>query len=70
MEKIDLDEIIRHNPHLNRKSLEALQKSLQELTAGVETHYRLAPIGTHRATVGEPDAAHKETTRIKSYPGF
>ena len=69
MDNLDLDEIIRKNPHLDRESLEALRKYFQEITPSVKTRYRLAPIGTHRATVGVPAPVHRTARRTKSYPG-
>ena len=69
MEKVDIDDIMRKNPHLDRQSLDALRKSLQELVSDAKRSYRLAPTGTHRVIIGEPDTIH-EATKHKSYPGF
>ena len=71
MEQLDLDEIMRKNPHLDWEAFEGLQKSLKEFASDVKAHYRLAPTGTHRATIGEHnDVQYKETVRTKSRPGF
>ena len=55
MDKLDLDEIVCKNPHLDRASLDALLKYLKEVAPAEKPRYRLAPIGTHRATIGMPD---------------
>lgn len=58
MNKIDLDEIIRKNPRLDREALDALRKYLNEVAPSGKTRYRLAPFGTHRATIGMSDYTH------------
>ena len=68
MEKIDFEKIVEKNPHLDRDSLEALRKYLQTISTGRRTRYRLAPIGTRRATVAAPNPKHGEP-RL-STPGF
>ncbi len=70
MDKPDINEIISKNPHLDRDSLDALQKYIEEIAPHLKTRYRLAPLGTHRATIGLPDPATGETKRERSYPGF
>ena len=56
METIDLDEIIRRNPQFDREELDRLQKSLSALHSGSKREYRLAPMGTHRASTSQPDS--------------
>ena len=70
MEKLDIDEIIRKNPHLDRESLDALRRYIQGAALGGKARYRLAPIGTRHVTVAAPDPIHRRTRRTKSYPRF
>ena len=70
MEKLDIDEIIRKNPHLDRESLEALRKYLQKVTPAEKTRYRLAPLGTRRVIANSPDQVPEKPKRLRSYPGF
>ena len=71
MDKLDLDEIIRKNPHLDREALDDLRKYLEEVVPGRKTHYRLAPLGTYPVRIGMPDShvSHKPN-RPRGYPGF
>ena len=69
MDKHDLNEIFRKNPNLDRKALDALQKSLDEIPK-IKTRYRLVPHGTHRATIVRPDSVAERPKRRRSYPGF
>ena len=70
MSKINVDDIYSENPHLDRESLEALRKYLKEIRPGGRPRYRLAPVGTHRATIGAPDVATQKPRRVRNYPGF
>ena len=70
MDQLDIEEIVRKNPHLDLETLDALRKSLHGIRRRPKPRYRLAPVGTHRVTVGMPDPTPKKTRHIKSYPGF
>ncbi len=70
MDKLDIDEIFRKNPRLDRDSFEALHKYVNKLRPSDKPRYRLAPIGTHRARVGVPNSTAEKPRRIRNYPGF
>ena len=70
MDKLDLDEIIHKNPHVDRKSLDALRKYLKDANLNTKDRYRLAPLGAHRATIGMPDPLPTKPKHTRSYPGF
>ena len=70
MDKIDIQEIARKNPHLDLETLDALRRSLRGIRRRPKPRYRLAPMGTHRVTIGVPDPTPDKTKHIKSYPGF
>ena len=70
MSKINVGEIFRKNPQLDRDSFEALQKYLKEIGAYERTRYRLAPTGTRRVSVGMPFPSVGEARRVRNYPGF
>lgn len=70
MDSLDLDEVIRKNPHLDRESLDALRQYIQRVAPSQDTRYRLAPIGDRRATVGAPDRTRERPTLVRSYPRF
>ena len=70
MDRLDLDAIIRKNPHLDRESVEAFVEYLREVAPAGRARYRLAPLGTHRATIGMPDSSAEKTRPTRSYPGF
>ncbi len=69
MNQLDIDDIIRKNPHLDREALDALRRILDEVAPSGKTRYRLAPFGTHRATIGMPDSIDRPR-RLRSSPGF
>ena len=70
MDKLDTEEIVRKNPQLDLEALNALRKSLHAIRRRPKPRYRLAPIGTHRVTIGAPVSAPRTTKHVKSYPGF
>ena len=69
MDKLDIEEIVRKNPQLDLDALNALRESLHRVKRP-KPRYRLAPIGTHRVTIGVPNPAPNRTRQAKSYPGF
>ena len=66
----DLIEATRKNPQLDIEALNALRESLHRIRRRPKPRYRLAPLGTHRVTIGVPNPAPTKTRRAKSYPGF
>jgi hypothetical protein len=70
MKDLDIDDIFRKNPKLDRDSLDALRKYLKNVAQPRRTRYRLAPFGTHRATTVLPDSATERSRYVKSNPGF
>ena len=48
MDQLDIEEIVRKNPHLDLETLDALRKSLHGIRRRPKPRYRLAPVGTHR----------------------
>ena len=70
MDKLDIEEIARKNPQLDLEALNALRESLHRIRRRPKPRYRLAPIGTHRVTIGVPNPAPTKTRQAKSYPGF
>ena len=70
MKQLDIDDILRKNPKLDRESLDALRMYLKRVAPRRKTRYRLAPFGTHRATTVLPDSATESPRYVRNYPGF
>ena len=70
MSKIDVDEIFRKNPHLDRDAFESLHKYLKGVGAYERTRYRLAPTGTRRVSIGMPIPSSEQPRRVRNHPGF
>ena len=71
MDRLDTEGSVRENSQFDLDKLNTVRESLHRIRRRrPKPSYRLAPIGTHRVTIGIPDSPPKKTKHVKSYPGF
>ena len=65
MEQLNVEEIIRQNPHLSMTDLEEARELHQKLRPRHgRGRYRLVPIGYRRVTIGENDQTDSRTVYL------